>query len=232
MTFQPTSRRYAARAFIAWMISTSPSSHSRTTISRRRPAVSSPILSSRCGFSSSSGPPAKAEHAAAMASSSLIPCLRADGETITHGPTHAQRHESPLSDRSLHGLHVPSTRSALHQRTESAPPETLCPHEGDAPTAAATHQRRSPLLPHPPRPAPAHPRSRGLESSAYSQQAVYYVIHKEASCPPQTGSTHPTARRPPPRGRRPLPRIRQYCEGLAIRGRRRTRKVMIACLGK
>ena len=145
--------------------------------------MSSPIRGSRCGLSSSSGPPASAERAAAMASSSLMPCLRADGETITHGPIHAQRYGSPLSGRVLHAPHVPSTRSTLHQRTGSAPPEMLCPHEGDAPTVAVARRLRSPFLPHPPKPALAHPRFHGLESCASPQQPAYYVIRKEASCP-------------------------------------------------
>lgn len=45
---------------------------------------------SRCGCSSSSGPPASTALAAAIASSSLIPCLRADPATIMQrAPMHA-----------------------------------------------------------------------------------------------------------------------------------------------
>lgn len=203
--------------------------------------MSSPIRNSRCGFSSSSDPPAKAERAAVMASSSLIPCLRADGETITHGPTHAQRCESPLTGPVLHAPHVPSARSALHQRIGSAPPETPCPHEGDAPTVAAARRRRSPIPPHPPKPVPAHPRSHGPESSAYPYQKLYYVIRKGASCSrrrscqqrPMPNHPPPTTTSPPgePTAGSQGPHARQRCgsappgcrargvqEGVVVRG--------------
>lgn len=102
-TCQRTRRRYSARALIAWMISTSPSSQSSTTISSNRPEASNPKRNSRCGFSSSKAPPASTDRAAAFASSSLIPCLRADGRRSHVRP---RSHSSPYCRRAIQALAI------------------------------------------------------------------------------------------------------------------------------
>ena len=117
------------------MISTSPSSYSNTTIPGRRPAVSGLILNSRCGFSSSSGPPASTDRAAVIASSSLIPCLRADGATITREPTRARQPGSQRSGPGPHARRAPSARPVPRRRTRVGATREALPARGGHPPA-------------------------------------------------------------------------------------------------